>query len=251
MCLIKLSRNIENPHRNRAQGLLKSVVKFRTKMHWPKTSRPLGVLPLCHPTFTSQCESWLRNIILQYKYLFPSFHVPKNSLREVPHQSMKKFLHNFQSCEETMWDPAFELDSVPCPCSKYRNKLPDRCFSSGHIAAGLEEFEALLPGRANITSASAASTFFPGHNHWMSKPRALFDQWLKRHRLPTTLHPMFQEFCQEQWHQHVISLEQSSRLNWAAEGQVYFTQRLGPLQRGSPSQSYCLILSPVLSPWAV
>ena len=95
---------------------------------------------------TIQCERWLRNIIIQYKYLFPSFHVPKNSLREVPHQSMKKFLHNFQSCEETMWDPAFELDSVPCPCSKYRNKLPDRCFSSGHVAAGLEDFEALLPG---------------------------------------------------------------------------------------------------------
>ena len=65
--LIKLSRNIENPHRNRVQGLLKSVVKFRTKMHWPRTSRPLGVLPLCHPHFTSQCERWLRNIIIQYK----------------------------------------------------------------------------------------------------------------------------------------------------------------------------------------
>ena len=38
--LIKLSRNIEDPHRNRVQGLLKSVAKCRTKMHWPKTSRP-------------------------------------------------------------------------------------------------------------------------------------------------------------------------------------------------------------------
>ena len=213
--LIKLSRNIENPHRNRVQGLLKSVVKFRTKMHWPKTSTPLGVLPLCHPHFISQCEKWLRNIILQYKYLFPSFHVPKNSLREVPHQSIKKFLHNFQSWEETMWDPAFKLDSVPCPCAKYRNKLPDRCFSSGHVAAGLEEFEAMVPGCGSITSASAASTFFPGRAHRMTKSRALFDQWLKRHRLPTTLHPMFQELCEEQWLQHVNMLEQAPRLNWA------------------------------------
>ena len=169
-------------------------------MHWPKTSRPLGVLPLCHPHFTPQCEKWLRNIILQYKYLFPSFHVPKNSLREVPHQSIKKFL---------------KLDAVPCPCAKYRNKLPDRCFSSGHVAAGLEEFEAMVPGCGSITSASAASTFFPGRAHWMTKPRALFDQWLKRHRLPTTLHPMFQKFCEEQWLQHVNMLEQTPRLNWA------------------------------------
>ena len=83
-----------------------------------------------------------------------------------------------------MWDPAFKLDSVPCPCAEYRNKLPDRCFSSGHVAAGLEEFEAMMPGCGSITSASAASTFFPGRAHWMTKSRALFDQWLKRHRLP-------------------------------------------------------------------
>ena len=56
---------------------------------------------------------------------------------------------------------------------------------------------------------------FPGRAHWMTKSRALFDQWLKRHRLPTTLHPMFQEFCEEQWLQHVNMLEQAPRLNWA------------------------------------
>ena len=114
-----------------------------------------------------------------------------------------------------MWDPAFKLDAVPCPCAKYRNKFPDRCFSSGHVATGLEEFEAMGPGCGSITSASAASTFFPGRAHWMTKSRALFDQWLKRRRLPTTLHPMFQLFCEEQWLQHVNMLEQTPRLNWA------------------------------------
>ena len=114
-----------------------------------------------------------------------------------------------------MWDPAFKLDAVPCPCAKYRNKFPDRCFSSGHVAAGLEEFEAMGPGCGSITSASAASTFFPGRAHWMTKSRALFDQWLKRRRLPTTLRPMFQLFCEEQWLQHVNMLEQTPRLNWA------------------------------------
>eukprot|EP00439_Symbiodinium_sp_Y106_P058555 s2476_g8.t1 len=75
-----------------------------------------------------------------------------------------------------MWDPAFKLDAVPCPCAKYRNKFPDRRFSSGHVAAGLDEFEAMVPGCGSITSASAASTFFPGRAHWMTKSRALFDQ---------------------------------------------------------------------------
>ena len=112
--LIKLSRNIENPHRNRVQGLLTRVVKFRKRMHWPRTSRSLGVLPLCQPQFTSECEKWLfssTNICF--------LRVPTNSLREVPHQSIKKFLHNFQPWEETTWDPAFQLDSVPCPVPSF------------------------------------------------------------------------------------------------------------------------------------
>ena len=213
--LIKLSRNVENPHRGRIQGLLKGVVQFRKTMHWPRTSRSLGVLPLANENFMFNCEKWLKKLILQYKYLFPSFHVPKNSLREAPHQSIKKFLHNFQVWEETMWEPDFNLELVPCPCAKYRNQLPESCFSSGHVAAGLERFQSLLPDCNSILSASAASTVFPGRNHWLAKSRALFDQWLKRHRLPTTLHPMFEDFCKEQWQQHVGALEHSSRLSWA------------------------------------
>eukprot|EP00439_Symbiodinium_sp_Y106_P076391 s2490_g15.t1 len=152
-------------------------------------------------------------------------------------QSIKKFLHNFQSWEETMWSPAFKLDAVPCPCAKYRNNLPDRCFSSGHVAAGLEEFEAMVPGCGSITSASAASTFFPGCAHWMTKSRALFDQWLKRHRLPTALHPMFQKFCEEQWLQHVNMLEQTPRLNWAMLQKAYKISAKDSLRNLSGSEA--------------
>ena len=171
--LIKLCRNIENPHRNRVQGLLKSVVKF-PKKHYPSVQ-------IFVPLFSCSQEQPQRGSTSKHKEV------------------------SFQSWEETMWDPAFKLDAVPCPCAKYRNKL----------AAGLEEFEAIVPGCGSFTSASAASTSFPGRAHWMTKSRALFDQWLKRHRLPTTLHPMFQKFSEEQWLQHVNMLEQTPRLNWA------------------------------------
>ena len=40
----------------------------------------------------------------------------------------------------------------------------------------------------------------------MAESRALFDQWLKRHRLPNTLHPLFEDFCAKQWQQHVVCL---------------------------------------------
>ena len=142
--LIKLSRSVENPTHAKIQRLLKSAVKYRETMHWPLTARPLGVLPLAHSSFNSDGERWLKQVIQDFKYLFPSFHVPRSNLREVPHQSIKKFLHNFRSWEETMWDPAFQLDSVKCSCSNFQQVLPDQCFVDGHVAAGLEQFDRWL-----------------------------------------------------------------------------------------------------------
>ena len=211
--LIKLSRNIENPHRNRVQGLLKRCCQVSHQDALAKNI--LWVFCHCatqhsHRIVKGGCET----LSFSTNICFPLFMFPRTASERFHIKASRSFFTTF-NLGETMWDPDFELDSVPCPCSKCRNKLPDRCFSSGQVAAGLEEFEAFLPGCASITSASAASTLFPGRAHWMSKSRALFDQWPKRHRLPTTLHSMFQEFCEEQWHQHVIMLEQSPRLNWA------------------------------------
>ena len=183
-------------------------------MHWPKTSRPLGVLPLCHPLFSVRggCET----LSFSTNICFLPFMFPRTASERFHIKASRSFFATSQSWEETMWDPAFKLDSVPCPCAKYRNKLPDRCFSSGHVAAGLEEFEAMVPGCGSILLRPVLpARFFPGRAHWMTKSRALFDQWLKRQRLPATLHPMFQDFCEEQWQQHVSMLEQSVRLNWA------------------------------------
>ena len=86
--LIKLSRNIENPHR-----IAQECCQVSHQDALAKNIPAPGCSAIVPPTI--QCERWLRNIIIQYKYLFPSFHVPKNSLREVPHQSIKKFLRNF------------------------------------------------------------------------------------------------------------------------------------------------------------
>ena len=157
--LIKLSRSVENPVRFRIHSILKSAVKFRGTMHWPLTGRPLPVLPLSHSTFSREGQLWLKSLIIDFKYLFPSFHLPKSKLREVPHQSIKKFLHNFQSWADLMWDSDFQVEHVTCPCNQFLNKLPDHCFVQGHVAAGLEEFRSLLPNSGSMALASAASTF--------------------------------------------------------------------------------------------
>ena len=210
--LIKLSRNLENPVRNKIHSILKSAVKFRGTMHWLSTAKPLEVLPLAQSSFTYEWELWLKSLIGDFKYLFPSFHLPKSNLREVPHQSIKKFLHNLQSWEEQMWNPEFEVRGVACPCNQCQHKLPDHCFVQGLVAAGLEEFECFLLNSSSVALASAASTFFPGRNNLKARSRALFDLWLKRNRLPHTLHAVFETFCDEQWALHAQALQDFDRL---------------------------------------
>ena len=183
-------------------------------MNWPLPAKPLGVLPLAQSSFTHEWELWLKSLICDFKYLFPSFHLPESNLREVPHQSIKKFLNNFQSCEEQMWNPEFEVRNVACPCNQFQHKLPDHCFVQGHVAAGLEEFESFLPNSSSVALGSAASTFFPGRNNWKARSRALFDLWLKRNRLPHTRPAVFETFSDEQWALHVQALQESGRLTW-------------------------------------
>ena len=66
--LMKLRRrNVAHPARGENQSLVKSAVKFRTTMHWPKSARPLGVLPLAHPSFNSDWEGWLKSIVSDFK----------------------------------------------------------------------------------------------------------------------------------------------------------------------------------------
>ena len=107
--IIKLRRSVENPVRFRIHSILKSAVKCRGTMHWPLTGRPLPARPLSQSSFIREGELWLKSLICDFKYLLPSFHLPKSKLTEVPHQSIKKFLHNFQSWEEQMWNPDFEV----------------------------------------------------------------------------------------------------------------------------------------------
>ena len=113
-----------------------------------------------------------------------------------------------------MWDPDFKLESTACPCSNFQHVLPDQCFVDGHVAAGLEQFEAWLGNSSSIAKASAASTFLPGKVCWKSKSLLLFDEWLRRNRLPNTLRPLFEAFRETQWPLHLEAPEETDMLTW-------------------------------------
>ena len=119
-----------------------------------------------------------------------------------------------------MWNPDFGIKNVTCCCNQLQHELPGHCFVQGHVAAGLEDFRSFLPNSSSIALASAASTVLPGRNYWKTRSRALFDLWLKRYRLPHTLHGRFELFCEEQWATHVPALEESGRLTWSKVQEV-------------------------------
>ena len=212
--IIRLSRNIEEPHRTKVTNALKRVVNFRTNMHWPRQSKALSTLPLAHPEYETLLKSWLRKFILDFKYLFPPLHVPKASIREAPHQSIKKFLHNFQVWEDLMWAPDFKPEQLPCHCSWYGARLPSDCFVDQHLACGLESLCELFPEFGPIAFASAASTFFPAQHQWFQRSLDFFKQWRQHHRLPVTVEPMFEVFLKDAWPRHLECLKNSRRLTW-------------------------------------
>ena len=119
-----------------------------------------------------------------------------------------------------MWDPACKLESVACSCSNFQQVLPDQCFVDGNVAAGLEQFELWLGNCNSIAKASTASTFFPAKASWKSQSLLLLDEWLKRNRLPRTLRPLFEPFCEAQWPRHLQALEETDRLTWNKVQQV-------------------------------
>ena len=84
--------------------------------------------------FNKDWEEWLKRLSGDFKYLFPSFHLPTSNLRETPHQSIKKFLHNFRT------DAGRKLSNLR-RCMP-RPSVPAQAtgFVRGHAAAGLEQF---------------------------------------------------------------------------------------------------------------
>ena len=119
-----------------------------------------------------------------------------------------------------MWAPDFDPEQVRCPCARFKGRLPRSCFVDGHVAAGLKQFALVYPEFGPIVHSSAASTFFPGKQHWIDQSLQFFEQWLKRNKLPTTLLSKAHQFFNQQWFQHCDALETQTRLTWRDVQQV-------------------------------
>ena len=131
------------------------------------------------------------------------FHAPGSQWRFDSHRS--KILRKLQSLRvhpDALHISSFEkCNSVYC--------IFEGDFDFSHFKAGYSQPSPLL----YVGSTAVGVT--KRHLNRMAVYRRLFESWLKRHRLPHTLHGKFEAFCDEQWAAHSQALEESGRLTWS------------------------------------
>ena len=133
-------------------------------------------------------------------------------LRKRLHGQCKQF--TIKDCRQLAWNILYVLGSHTKASLEAARMVRSKRTSDEEVYA-LIKLSRSVENSGNIAVASAASTFFPGRDNWKARSRALFDLWLKRHRLPHTLHGRLADFCDEQRAAHAQALEESDRLTWS------------------------------------
>ena len=218
--LIKLSRSVENPVRFRVHSILKSAVKFRGTMHWPLTGRPLAVLPLSQSSFIREGDFGSRAWFEILSICFLPFTFQRVT-------SGRCHIKASKSCSTT-----FKV-------GRNRRGIQTLKFKMSHAAATSSNTSCLAIVLFKVMLQQDwkdSDTFcqIPAALHWpvlhvlsflaeaTGRPglEPFFDVWLKRHRLPYTLHGRLEKFCDEQRAAHVQALEESDSLTWSKVQEV-------------------------------
>ena len=140
---------------------------------------------------------------------------PRTASKRCRIRASRSFFTTFNLGKKLCGIPTFGWSRSHVRVPSFGISFQSVAFLRAMLLLAWNTFKACCPDAATSHQPVLPAHFFPGRNRWRAKSRALFDQWLKRHRLPSAFHPMFEDFCAKQWQQHVVALEHSSRLNWA------------------------------------
>ena len=208
--VIRLSLTLEEPLRSRTRQLLKQVANYR-QMTWPSNAGTLSLQPMAHRSFSREIREWLKSQIRRYRHILVPFHLPSTQIREAPHRSLLKCLHNTSAWDE--WLCWHSLADLPCCCdgSIFADAT---CMIDGHIACGLEQLALHHPWMEWIGNCSATSTVFPGKTHFFRRNLLVFSKWRQKQSLPPSVETEFEQLLLQQWKLHYESLIFEPRLTW-------------------------------------
>ena len=94
--LVHLSLCLEEPLKTRIRNLLKKVVKFR-KMTWPAHQACLSIPFMSHASFSASVDRWLNSLVLLFRPLLVSLHLPSARVRKTARSHARIFCTTFQS----------------------------------------------------------------------------------------------------------------------------------------------------------
>ena len=106
----RLSRNLSEPFRSRAQQQLKLILKFQNS-DFPPMNVPVRLL-IPDDEMEVQMRSWLKGFIEHHQVNFPPFHKPKVPFVSIKGRTLGSYLFNFR-LHLRRWHPA---DRPTCRC---------------------------------------------------------------------------------------------------------------------------------------
>ena len=155
--LCRLSRNLTEPFRSRAQQQLKLILQFRNS-EFPPANVPVQLLIL-DDEMESQMRSWLKGFIVHHQVNFPPFHKPKVPFVSTKGRTLGSYLFNFR-LHLRWWHPT---DRPTCRC----HLLPKTSISeTPHVSI----FAADISGICSVYTAHMEDQVSPSWNKFVVLP---------------------------------------------------------------------------------
>ena len=154
--LCRLSRNLTEHFRSRAQQQLKLILQFRNS-EFPPANVPVQLLIL-DDEMESQMRSWLKGFIVHHQVNFPLFHKPKVPF-SIKSRTLGSYLFNFR-LHLRWWHPT---DRPTCRC----HLLPKTSISeTPHVSI----FAADISGICSVYTAHMEDQISPSWNKFVVLP---------------------------------------------------------------------------------
>ena len=208
--ICRMATSLEEPGRSRALHLLNQALTYRN-LTPPKSNLPLTIPFLAHPSFQSDVQRWLAQLINHHKHFAIPLHLPTCRVREAAHPTLRSRLHNHRRWE-TLLGSYPDIDQLPCGCAHLRTLLlPTSQFpDDDHLIVTLADLQLPVHLR-RLLNANMNSTFFPTKQCYFDSVRKSLIKWLRHHGLPTTLSLHVNAFLTTQWKHHNLQLHHEDR----------------------------------------
>ena len=190
--MYRLSRNMTEPFRSRAQNQLRLILQFRGA-DVPPSNLPLRLL-IVSDHMELQMKEWMTGFILHHQVNFPPFHKPRSPILGIKGRTLGSYLYNFRT-KLRWWQPTSQ---VHCACQLFPDYVRQQDRKTVHISV----FASDLLHAEDILQAHMQDQVSPSWTQFLHTNTVSFEQFLRRWKLPSSLMQFWQHFLKSVWKPH-------------------------------------------------